>query len=338
MSREISMSEKVLVPDTIIPAFPYEGALYWLFSERGTPEYKGGHSYYLSLYGPEHDRVVPRATALAALFDRLILAPADARLPDYRAYSHGDTYEHPDLRITMNWEPHKEWDDENRAIAKILIKSDVIGALLASVPLFASDNLIREHFLCRSLLQIRLSQIYSGVLIGNSFFNRIYDAIIREVGEAVFSIPIDGQQMVWTLEERTLNIVGLDFPADSIDSFSAIRQSREISEYATEFRAAISSAMTTGDATNSLLQLMKKAMDQDEIRAKAAGGFQALGSAANVGGLVPVLGTFASGIGIGADVASRKLGRASLKKQWYLLGPKMKEVALKSMLSKLPNK
>lgn len=131
-----------------------------------------------------------------------------------------------------------------------------------------------------------------------------------------------------------MNVVGLDFPTDSIDSFFAIRQSKEISEYATEFRSALSSAMSTGDVTDFLVKLMKRAMHQDEIRAKAAGGFQTLGSMANVGGLIPVVGTIASGIGIGADVANRAFSQASGKKQWYLLGPKMKEVALKSMLSK----
>ena len=235
----------------------------------------------------------------------------------------------------MNWE-HNEWDHENRAIAKVLMESNTIRALLASVPLFASDNFIKEHFLCRSLLQIRLSQLHGGVIIGNTFFNKVYDAIIEQVGEAVFSTPVDNKQGLWTLEERTLDIVGLDFPADSIDSFVAIRQSKEISEYSAEFRSAISSAITTGNVTDSLLQLMKKAMDQDAIRVKAAGGFQVLGSAANVGGLIPFLGSIASGLSIGADVASRAFSRASTNKQWYLLGPKMKEVALKRMLSKLP--
>ncbi|MBC2696171.1 MAG: hypothetical protein HF982_13040 [Desulfobacteraceae bacterium] len=322
---------EVTTPATIIPGFPYEGALYWFFSERSMSSYQGSHSYYMSLYGPEHDKLVPRATALAALFERMILAPADAGLPDYRTYHHGKTYNHPELRITMSWE-HNEWDDENIGIAKELLKSVEMNQLLSLIPLLASDEFIREHFLCRTLLQMRLADFTASVLIGDSFFHTVCESIVRRVGDTVSASSVPGHAP-WVLEPRTLDLVGLTFPANSIDSFSSIRQSRQVSEYAAEFRVAATSAMAQADVTNSLLAAMKKAMDQEEIREHASGAFQAVGSGANVGGLIPFVGTIASGIGIGSDVASRALKQASARKQWYLLGPKMHEIALKSMLS-----
>jgi len=66
--------------DTVVPAFPYEGALYWFFAdkrywlaaEKGAR--KGG--YYGSLYDLDSENIVPRATALVALFDKIVIAPA----------------------------------------------------------------------------------------------------------------------------------------------------------------------------------------------------------------------------------------------------------------------
>lgn len=276
---------------------------------------------------------MPRATALVALFERLVLAPADARLPDNGSHQHGMSYNHPDLRISMSWE-HKEWDEENTGIATQLLKSSGMNQLLSKIPLFASDEFIRKHFLCRTLLQMRLADLTGSVLMGDGFFHAVCDLIVRRVGNAVTALAISSQAP-WIMEPKTLDLVGLTFPASNIDSFAAIRQSRQVSEYAAEFRTAAASAMGEADATNSLLAAMKKAMDQGEIQEHVSGAFQAIGSGANVGGLFPFVGTIASGIGIGADVASRALKRAGARKQWYLLGPKMQEIALKRMLSQL---
>lgn len=287
----------------------------------------------MSLYGPEPGPVMQRATALAALFDRIVLAPADGQLPDYRTYQHGDKYDHPHLRIATSWE-HPEWEAENRDIARQLLKSANIRAVLSRIPLLASDEVFKEDFLCRTLLQMRLADRSGSVLVGNSFFHTVCDSIIADVVD-VISAPSNPGHVTWALDPSTLDLVGLNFPANSIDSFAAIRQSRQVSEYAVNFRMAVASAMSQPEATNSLLRAMKVAMDQEEIRNLASSGFKTIGSAANVGGLIPLYGTVSSIIAIGLDAGSRALDRSIAEKQWYLLGPKMREIDLKSMLSQL---
>jgi hypothetical protein len=54
-----------------------------------------------------------------------------------------------------------------------------------------------------------------------------------------------------------------------------------------------------------------------------------------VGGLIPIIGSIASAVSIGADVVGRGAQKIESKKQWYLIGPKMKEIALRDALSKL---
>ena len=50
------------LPDKVVPGFPYEGALFWFFSGRKGENYRGGHPYYVTLYGPEHQLLTSRAT------------------------------------------------------------------------------------------------------------------------------------------------------------------------------------------------------------------------------------------------------------------------------------
>lgn len=328
------MSKKQSI-DVVIPAFPYEGALYWFFSERGTQSYQGAHPYYLTLYGPGHELIVPRATALAALFDKIILAPADARLPDHATYGSSREYEHPDLRISMSWK-YNEWEDENKIIADELLKSSRIQKLLTAVHMLASDNGMKKHFLCRTLLQMKIASEKNGILIGNTFFNKVYDEIMKLVGKKLaFGKVLEGSRRPWKLDPDTLSIVGLDFRAKNLESFAAIRHSHEISEYAKEFRSAISTSLSAPDLTQKLLELMKKAMDQERVMTHVAGGFKTVGSVANVAGLVPFVGTIGAAVGISADISQRALENAKSKKQWYLLGSKMSEIALKDALSRV---
>jgi hypothetical protein len=60
--------------------------------------------------------------------------------------------------------------------------------------------------------------------------------------------------------------------------------------------------------------------------------FQTTGSVMNVVGLIPVVGTVASVANIATDVSARLAEAQAKKRRWYLLGPKMSEVALTNIL------
>lgn len=79
---------------------------------------------------------------------------------------------------------------------------------------------------------------------------------------------------------------------------------------------------------------MKKSMEQEQISKYVAGAFETVGSVANVGGLIPVIGSITTAIGITSDASARTLRTIETKKQWYLVGTKMREIILKDTLSK----
>lgn len=314
----------------VTPAFPYEGALFWLFAERRTDSYEGEHPYYRNLYGPNHQLIISRASALACLFDMIVIAPADARFPDVHANLTGDLYSHPDLRLSSDFK-YNEWDKENKKMSKWLLRNKNIQKLFEGNSHF-SDTYIRHNFLCRVLLQIRVADANNAVLVGNSFFNQIYNETIRCFGESDLN---QRKNALWTLDLSFMDIFGLDFGSTDIDTFAAVRQTKEISAYANAFRDAISQALPAQDLKQRLLQIMKEALEHENIARRTGKAFQTVGSVANVGGLIPFVGTITTGIGIGADVSSRVAQKVEADKQWYLLGPKMKEVALKDLITRV---
>ncbi len=316
------------IPDKVVPGFPYEGALFWFFSGRKGENYRGGHPYYVALYGPDHHLLTSRATALSVLFDDIEFAGADAALPDYQTAITGRIYEHRDLRIRMSWEDN-EWD--YKELSRRLLEFKDVNSLFSQVSLFKVDEQLREHFLCRTILQLRLAKESNAILIGNTFYNHICERVIKYIGEEL-QLRSEASKKRWTLEPTTLDAFALSIPSKSIDTFASIRQYREISDYAKGFRNALKSSIENGKDSNALINLMREAMGKDEIRKKVAGAFQAAGSGANIGGLIPFVGTIASGIGITSDIASRALEESRAKHQWYLLGPKIQEVAIKELL------
>ncbi len=316
------------LPDKVVPGFPYEGALFWFFSGRKDDSYSGGHPYYVSLYGPDHQLLTSRATALSVLFDDIEFAGADAALPDYQTAITGRIYKHRDLRIRMSWENNEH---DYRVLSKRLLELKDVNSLVSQVSLFKDDKKLREHFLCRTILQLHLAKESNAILIGDTFYNLICERVLKYIGDEL-QLRSEASTKRWTLDPTTLDAFALSIPSASIDTFSSIRQSKEISDYAKGFRNALSLSMENGNAPNALLNLMREAMGKDEIRKKAAGAFQVAGTGANIGGLIPFAGAIASGIGIASDIASRALEKSSAKHQWYLLGPKIQEVAVKELL------
>ncbi|MDD9877026.1 MAG: hypothetical protein OXR84_06255 [Magnetovibrio sp.] len=138
-----------------------------------------------------------------------------------------------------------------------------------------------------------------------------------------------------SLSEHTLDIFGLDFSPADLDTFAAIRQDEFITSYAEKFRATLTEDSDEDIRKKRQLTLMKEAMDDESVAKKAKGAFQTVGSAANVGGIIPVVNLLSAPVAMVTDVLAREKEAAILGKQFYLLGPKMHEIAIKTVLEKL---
>lgn len=322
-----------MIPDEVIPAFPYEGGFYW-FAGASTTRHSRDHPYYRVLYGPDPDRTSVRAAALTCLFERIVIAPADHALPDWQTHLTARNYENADLRLSMSWDDN-EWAPENVAIAKAVHGDPELRRLLESHPLFTRNEEAQHHLLCRSALQVRLSSTTGALILGDEFFQAVYRHIAPWVSRLVHDeAGVEPGPRSIALSETFLDVLSLDFAPSDIDAFAAIRGSDEISDYTRAFRKAIGAAQEAGHLRSNLLRLMREAMESERVSQMAAGALETTGSIVNLAGLVPVIGTIASITGAGADVVGRVATRKAESHRWYLLGSKMREIALRDLLKR----
>jgi hypothetical protein len=318
---------------SLVPAFPYEGALFWFFGEVNT-RYSNDRGYYSSLYGPDPESMAVRAAALACLFEKITMAQADAFLPDSSSYMVGGKYDHPDLRLVVE-SSQREWNEQDGEVAQAALRTDAVRSLLDRHPFFRSDEWAQRHLLTRSVQQMRLAVSSGSTLIGDQFFHDVsalLDPIIRQVlGDDSLGTS---HKPPMRIDSALLPVIGLDFSPSGVDAFATIRQTKEVSAYATAFRQALASAAESSDPRAHMVRLIREAMDHERVAQLAAGGFQTAGSVLNLAGLVPILGSATTIAGIGADASGRLAEWQASKNRWYLLGPKLKEIEFKDLIRK----
>jgi hypothetical protein len=233
---------------------------------------------------------------------------------------------------------YNEWSDLNQEIAKAVAGNPNVQAVLAELPHLQQEEQRQHHFLCRLILQNRLAKTTGATLIGNAAFQRISTLAAPTIVSATGSErqPTEAEAQHLGISERLLDVVGLNFSPANLEVFAAIRESKDITTYATSFREAlVSAAASPSELEAKLLQLMKDAMESEDVAKKVSGGLSTAGSVLEVAGLVPVLGAVAGALGISADAAKRVADKRAERKSWYLLGSKMQEVGIQDSLKRL---
>jgi hypothetical protein len=328
-------------PSVVIPAYPYEGGLYWLLGEgsvRHDASWEGGTGYYKNAYGPQPEESMRHASALVALFEEIQLAPLDHALPEMHAYTVGGTYRHPDLRLTRS-DDIGEWAPDAEELADYLIRTK--GDLRALLEKGGQrDDWAKKHFVCRVILQARFAARTRAVLIGNELFEAVYQHVLPSMGAFIEGWPLEGpESKSLALTSRALNLTGLCLPAPNYDVFCEIRRSKEIAQYAKAFRGALGAADASGgEVQDKLLALMREARENREVAKRAAGVLQDSGSWTSivgaVAGALPGVGALTGLAGLGADLAGRRAARTVLDHSWFTLGSRLQELNLDVILTR----
>jgi hypothetical protein len=213
----------------------------------------------------------------------------------------------------------------DRAVTELLDKNRFI---------FRSKKL-RQHFVTRSLLQIRLAARTESTLLGNRFFQLLYSKLAPYIYQLSFDRPpLQSQPPKVLLSSKLIKASGLAFMPSDLEAFYEIRSSKKIMDYSEDFRAALRESAKFEDCEEKFLELMREAMETEEIATKAASAFQTAGSVSTVLGFFPVIGTAASCVGAWSDATGRASSSRADNASWFLLGPKMQEVAIRSQLGK----
>ncbi len=328
-----------MITKNIVLGFPYEGGLLGLLNQEDsrTASLAKDHPYYRVLFGPQSERMRAKATALISLFEEVILVSSNSALPDYSTFTTGDTYFHPDLRLRVP-RAYNEWEPANKDLATAVMQDMSVKTVLQADSGFPVDEHERIHLLCRLLIQMRLAQEHSAVIVGDERLGALHSAVLAALTQmAAHETGTLRNSRVLPLDCQTLSIVGLDFGCDKIDTFAAVRQSKEIRTYATQFRDAIFTAQNSPNLRQRLLSLMREAREKSEIAKQIAGGFETSSSVTSVVGLLPFVGTVIGMVGLSTDAAARAARHTQTAREWYLIGPKMRQVALEHVLSQPDN-
>lgn len=326
-------------PANVVPGYPYEGALYWLLGEGSTRHDEAARApgYYRNFYGSAPDQVKRQASALAALFDRVEMAPGDHALPDIGTYTSGDAYFHPQLRLSCSREFH-EWPLDTKSFVNRLLteNGELVNVLnCANV----TDHFAQQQFVSRLILQCRVAMSKDAVVIGNQLFEAVYRIVVPRMGAHIEGWPLEKERaQSLLLGPEFLDAIGLSVPASTFDAFCRIRDCAEITDYAKSFRDAIGTASTQGDLQKTLINLMREARDKDRIAQHAVGALQASCSWSGVAGAfvgaLPFGGTVTSLVSLGTDFSARRIADSSKSRRWYTFGTKLNEISLEAALDR----
>lgn len=319
----VTESEAVLVP-----AYPYEGALFLLLDTQALNRLGDANGYYGALYGPEAQNRIGIAASLAALFDKVAIAGADAALPDQRLYQVGETYEHPDLRVSLH-QRYGEWSKESSHMLPILQSNPDIQRVWQRLAV-VRNPWNQEFFLKRIVSQILLAHEHGGVLLGNRLFRRIYDIAAPVISRALGIQTLEST--AWGIGFRDIEFLSLRYAIGSLEDFAAVRESKDVRSYSKSVRQIISEAVKAENVRLKLHALAKEALDSREIAQSVVRVGGDLASGSTVAGLVPVFGTVAGVVSIAADASARLGSKVVQKHDWIHVSSRMKDAVVDSRI------
>jgi len=312
---------------------PYDGGYVWLLNkdlmrhDHGG-HYDGSHPYYQTLYGPDHSEMAPRAASLSVLYDDIFIAAADIGLPDRKSFSDGQDYFNPLIGTHHNWtEFHAAREDLNRLAEEDLQDPDIVALL-------PNEEWPRKLLLDRINYVAMLSRRENAKLVVGSTERAILDIKARKVKHVAEQTPLafERDEKIKILD-RYFDFACFHFVAPRYDDLVALKQNEEVKTYAREFHKTMDSVAEDPDPYQSFMRLMASAQNKANIAKQVQGGFAASGRICTWFGLIPLVGSATSAVGVGTDVADKTAESLAERQSWYLLGPKMSEVLLQDRMN-----
>lgn len=319
-------------PTAAVLSYPYEGGLFYLLSrENKYPAPLKGHPYYEALYGENPELTRSNAVNLASLFDKIILPPADDYLPDSTKSTDGKHYYNSELRlaVTMDW----EFSSEARNMADRILDDPTIIRIFSEQPDLPKDPKKARFLLARITEQLKYASDHEAVLIADDSAAGLISAVSRLVRSDIHKANSSpGGPAILKFNDKSFKATALSWNCENVDAFRGIRQSNEITQYATGFRKALLTASKSADLESEMRRLMRQAMSYEAISKRTKGAFETTGLLTDIVGFIPVVGNIANVVGLGSSAGSALAERKVNDFQWYLLGPKMHEVDLQRVL------
>lgn len=306
----------------VVISHPFSGALYAFFATHQSdrlsppPAPRHPHPYYRTLYGDAFPRYQEMALTLALLFDELVIVPADAFLPGRQYWQPDHTYNNPEIGLCTEWdfELRRQLDEE---VAQDL-QDDEVRRVLARVPPLARQQILRD-----SRYEIHLAQKYECPIVCVGGRRRIIERIIesRSATSQTYDAP------ALRMAEEYLKLMGPIFEPKDVDTLIDLKKDSELRKYAAAFAAAMKRFGDSVDVRIDLMKALREAMASARLAKNLCGVFEGTSTALSVVGLIPILGTAASWVGLGTEGAAKAAESRQRSQSWYEFAGQVRRVA-----------
>lgn len=317
----------------VLPTYPYEGALYWMFEEtRSNPQRQLNQLYYRGLYGMWATKKEFRARAAAAmcLFDDVVFAGADSLVPN--------GVQNESVRAYEVCNDRNDWRECRDKIVKALSNTAMTNAFVAKHREVISGASNFELFASRALLHLQVAEdVGATILAGSMFveFCALLDACVPALGDIADQVPAFPADRI--LDPEFLDVYGINFSPADLSAFVSVRADKEIQAYAHRFCSTLLQVTNLIEREREFVQAICTAIDHEAISKKAAGVLETTATVCGVAGLIPVLGLVPGIAGLAADAGARSAKLTEKRAGWFLVGPRMQEVAMKDFLRRKAN-
>jgi hypothetical protein len=316
------MSELISSNSTkIVLGHPLSGALYAYFDK----ELNGGHHieaskhhrYYKTLYGKHYETYIDIALTLCLIYENVILIAADNPVPDYNKYETDGEYYNPDFGLYFTWRDEANFIIEDEV--QHALEDKEIQSLLWNIPKLVHGQIIKEVY-----FELSMASKFDAALFTLGKRQALAKRIVQiDEKENPEFHPLHEIKLV----SSYLDITGLLFQPLEIQAFYYLKTEKDLRDYSNAFLKVLESFSPDNpkEIKRELLLLIREAISKDKLNSRAAGIFEVGSNLMNYIGLIPIVGTAAGLVGIGADWTSKGLDKLSDKHKWYELAPQIQK-------------
>lgn len=295
----------------IILGHPFVGSLYKFFENQLSNhphEEPILHPYYRDLFGRSYNYWNDLTFALFAIFDEIIIPPADAHIPDRHKYTVNDTYQNKELGLYSSWKDSFTYEIREQ-IAKDL-ENVFIHNLLQQ---YSSKE--KEGILEYVRLYINLSQKYNCPVLCGGEYQRLF-AYLTNANETYISNNLaDNTNVSFTQTHLNLNVAA--FNISSLDTLYEIKSDKEIKLYAKNYRKIIHQYGSTTKTETEIKQLLQTSLSKNLFYNRVSSILDTSSLVCSYAGFMPIIGVPFSVLSIGGTHLSKVF--KNNKYNWYQL-------------------
>lgn len=310
--------------------------------------------YYMGLNRYVPNEYFDRASTFVALASNTVVPEIDWNFPYGKQY-HGSLAE-VELGIRRDESQFHERDEDTRIFVRIIRQNKVLSVssveYISTLILKEYDRMkqeemgksrqdiedsVSEHYLCRLLLQLNVgAEATAFIVVGEEDLR-----ILQEIGQFLQDLGVAAPFELPDLSDKLIQAEDfcdglLNFSPLDIRSLAAVRADVEIQAYGKVIWNLFTETPSI-ERERKIIEAMTEAHLRSESGRRAEKIFEVMSWIAKPFHYVPGVDATLSIVEDAKDLGMKWLNRKVIDKEWYLIAPRMQEIAIEEYLSRKSN-